>query len=328
MVIRDRLPKGFVLAKPIAQEGYDEKEIYELERQGRLIITRKRDGWKMLALVCSDRRVRIYTDGINQIDSRLDHIKKELRSFGFPPQTLFVGEAFVFDNNGNEDLGKTISFFHSKKENLHLCGGTIFFMVFGIIDLSKNPKSYNVDWFKPIDSLSRGCQFDPLLAGTHRERTNYVFSMSFEKGTFDENKKRAIDEGWEGLVLYDKDYQLTYRTDGKAPARPKGCNKWKPIYEDDFIVREWIPRPDGTAKELVLLQIDPKTGKEFECGKLGSFNNTMRKSLSCERYPLVVQAKFEARYPKSGKIRNARFMRTRDDKPAEQCIAPKSYVFK
>ena len=41
---------------------------------------------------------------------------------------------------------------------------------------------------------------------------------------------------------------------------------------------------------------------------------------------LVVQAEFEARFPKTGKIRNARFVRVREDKPLADCRAPRSYA--
>jgi len=34
----DPLPKGFVLSKPVGQEDYDEKVIFDLETRGDLII--------------------------------------------------------------------------------------------------------------------------------------------------------------------------------------------------------------------------------------------------------------------------------------------------
>lgn len=314
MQIRDRLPKGFVLAKPIAQEGYDEAIIYELERQGRLRITRKRDGWKMLALVDSKGLIRLYTDGINEIDSRFDHIKKELQKLKLPSQTLVVGEAII-DINDNDDLGKVISIFHSNLERslvLQKEYGKIGFMIFAVISLNRSSSG--------LSTLDHDYSYK-----ISTRKFKYIFNVTRILKTFSQSKRLVVEKDWEGLVLYDKDYQLTYRTDGKAPQRPEGCYKWKPIYEDDFIVREWISRPDGTVKELVLLQIDPVTRLEFYCGKLGTFSNEMRKKLAKTSYPIVVQAKFEARFPKTGKIRNARFMRIRDDKPAEQCIAPKRY---
>ena len=317
MQVKDQLPKDFVLAKPIAQESYDESVIYELERQGRLVITRKRDGWKMLALIGTKGSIRLYTDGINEIDSRFDHIKKELQRVKFKPNTLVVGEAIV-DLKNSDDLGKVISIFHSNLDKslaLQREYGKIRFMAFAIISLS--------DQTSDSSSLGHDYGFEINKANKYK----YIFNVPIILETFDRSKELVVINGWEGLVLYDQDYVLTYRTDGKAPKRPEGCYKWKPIWEDDFIVREWIPRPEplNEIKELVLLQIDLKTGREFECGKLGSFSNTMRRDLTRVQYPIVIQVAFEMRFPKTGKIRNARFLRFRTDKPVNACISPKNY---
>ena len=78
----DPLPKGFVIYKPLQMGAFDEKEIYDLEKQKRLLITRKRDGWKSLDVKCADWK--LYTDGINEIDERMEHIKEELRRLRVP----------------------------------------------------------------------------------------------------------------------------------------------------------------------------------------------------------------------------------------------------
>ena len=74
----------------------------------------------------------------------------------------------------------------------------------------------------------------------------------------------------------------------------------------------------------MLLQIDPKTKKEFYCGKVGTFTNKMRDELKRLKRPFVMQVAFEARY-ESGKVRNARFMHLRPDKKVKDCVSPKSY---
>jgi len=308
------LPKGFVLAKPIAQENYDESVIYQMEREGRLVITRKRDGWKLLAHFDATGKIRLYTDGINEIDSRLDHIKEELSELGLSPNTLVVGEAIV-DEGDNDDLTKVISVFQSnldKAQVLQKQHGRIRFMVFAGIDLLNSDNSSG--------SLSHSC-----FHRIYQLKGRYIFRVPILLTAFDQAKKIVVEKGWEGLVLYEESYVLTYRADGKNPKRPQGCYKWKPIMEDDFIVREFVPRPDSTVKELVLVQIDPATGEEFYCGKLGSFSDNLRRELAGMRYPIVVQARFDTRYPKTGKIRNARFMRVRDDKKTSACVAPRHY---
>lgn len=314
------LPKGLVLAKPIAQESYDESVIYDLERHDRLVITRKRDGWKILVHFDRNGEPRLYTDGLNEIDSRLDHIKSELKKLGFPPNTLAVGEGIV-DVDDNDDLTKVISIFHSnlaRSLQLQETYGKINFMLFGAV-------SCGLD--ETFHSLGRSflAVFRAKSVIEHR-RLRYVSLAPILRCNFDQAKRIVVEKGWEGLVLYDKSYGLAYRLDGRAPKRPRGCYKWKPILEDDFIIRERIFRPNKEVlKEVVLLQIDPVSGKEFECGKLSSFSAKMLQRLGKVKLPIVVQARFEMRFPKSGKIRNARFVQVRIDKPINQCIAPKSY---
>lgn len=319
MEFTGQLRQGFVLGKPLAQDRYDEKKsVTVLEEQGRLIKTRKRDGWKVFAAVDHRGKVRLYTDGINEIDARLAHIQAELAKLRLPPRSLLVGEC-VFDFQGADDLTKVQTLFSRSLDGakeLQREVGHARFMVFGLVFLAGRhvtaPHRENL-------AMTRS-----LLA---KAKTPHVFPVPVLEMSLDEAKETVRREGWEGLVLYSADFVNTYRTDGKSPQRPDGCYKWKPVREDDFIVREYIPRPNGEVKEIVLFQIDPTTGREFYCGKLGTFSRATRAAFAdLSRYPFVVQAEFEARFPKTGKIRSARFVRVREDKPLADCRAPQSYA--
>lgn len=315
----DHLPKGFVLAKPVQQDAYSESVIHDLEFQGNLIITRKRDGWKLFA-VKTNGKIKIYTDGMNEVDERLDHIKRELEQ-RMPDNSMLVGEGIV-DIKGSDDLGKISSIFQSntkKALEIQKETGMVKFMVFDVILVRDFLTLSDLPYYQRIMELTKMGLGDKSLV-------KYVVMPTILEMTFDEAKKLVLKNGWEGLVLYDRNFISSFRLDGKSPARPKGCYKWKPIFEDDFIVREWVPSPKDPKrlKEIILLQIDPKTKKEFYCGRLGAFTNEMREKLRKAKYPFVVQAAFEARYA-SGKIRNARFLRPRPDKKAKDCLAPKSY---
>lgn len=314
----DPLPKGFVLAKPVQQDAYDESIIYGLEAKGELIITRKRDGWKLFA-VKTNGLVKIYTDGLNEVDARLDNIKEELEKI-MSDNSMVVGEGVV-DTDGKDDLGKISSIFHSStKRALEIQNfgvGLVKFMIFDIvIENGRCLYLFSIPYQDRLKSIRR-----MIGNNNHLLMPPQVLEMKY-----DEAKKLVLERGWEGLVLYDKNFVSSFRLDGKNPARPKGCYKWKPIFEDDFIVREWIPseKDPKRLKEVVLLQIDPKTKKEFYCGKVGAFTNKKREELRESKYPLVMQVAFEARY-ESGKVRNARFMRVRSDKKVKDCVAPKSY---
>ena len=149
-------------------------------------------------------------------------------------------------------------------------------------------------------------------------------------GAYDTFKEQVVRRGWEGLILTANDYRLAWRLDGKKgrEPRPKGCYKYKPLTEDDFFVtaegRIW--HDDGRLKEVVLYQHDPATGEVFSCGKLGTFKAADREQLARKRLKTtVLQIAFERRNPDTGKLRFARFVRFRDDKDMEGCVAPASY---
>lgn len=310
----DTLPSDFVLYKPLQQGAYDEATIYELGRGGRLIIARKRDGWKVFVFK-SKGRVRIYTDGINEITERFEHLRKTLERV-LPDQTLLAGEALVVygDDDQFTDIGRLLNP-NSKRWN----------------ELQTSVGRPNIMFFEAVYSAGRltlDASYEERLRLLRHfdERIGFTIPMPILKMSFDQAKEHIKKHSWEGLVLYDKRFCGSYRLDGKDPQRPEGCYKWKPLHEDDFIVRTWIsdPKDSKRLKEVVLTQIDPATRQEFYCGKLGSFNAEMRAKLRRAKYPLVMQVVFEARFP-SGAVRNARFDRLRQDKKPANCLASKSY---
>lgn len=311
----DNLPPNFVLYKPTKPEAYDEKDIYALEAVGRLIITRKRDGWKVFVFKSNDR-VEIYTDGKNEITDRFDHLRKALEQV-LPDQTLLAGEAVINHNDQDHftDVGRMLNPNSEQWREVQKTVGFIRLMFFEAI--------YATGRLVLDQSYEERLQF---LRRISEGAAGYVIRMPILSMSFDQAKEYARKHGWEGLVLYDKGFRGSYRLDGRDPQRPKGCYKWKPLYEDDFIVRTWIRdlKNQKRLKEVVLTQIDPATRQEFYCGKLGSFNMEMRAKLRKARYPLVMQVIFEGRFP-SGAVRNARFDRLRQDKKPRDCVASKSY---
>lgn len=319
------LSKDFVLGKPIKQDDYDESIIYELEKRGHLIITRKRDGWKLF-VVKTNGDWRIYTDGINDVTDRLPHCVAELKILNVPDHSLLVCEG-VLDRKGKDNFSKVGAILNGrvatdvaikKQQEVGPIKLMFFDVVFwGCANLSKN--GLGIPYACRLTIIQRILRHVP--SSLKCLMPPQVLRMSYDKA-----KKEVVKKGWEGLVLYDAGFKSSFRLDGKEPERPEGCYKRKPIYEDDFIVRSWIgddEKHPQRVKKVILLQIDWKTKEEFECGELGSFTGKMRQDLFIARYPLVMQVRFEHRYP-SGKLRNAIFVRLRPDKRVSDCIAPKN----
>lgn len=309
----DPLPKGFVLAKPIQYGEYDEEEVYELERKGRLIITRKHNGWKLFAVKASNRW-KIYTDGIRDVTNYVPDIVRDIHKAGATNKTFLVGEGvtdIAMSNNsqvGKILLTKNIDSALRKKKELGDMKLVLFDIAFG-----------NGACFLEQSYTARLSMINLITSHLNNIKPIEVLSTTYDKA-----KMLVIQNNWEGLVLYDIAFKSSFRLDGGNPKRPDGCYKWKPMYEGDFVVRDMTPseRSAEDFKEIVLLQIDPETGKEVNCGKHRVFSKKDREeiqSLFRKNKPFVVQFEYEARTA-NNKLVNKRFIGIRYDKKWQDCI--------
>ncbi len=311
----DPLDPKFVPAKPKQEIG--EKKVFELEKSGNAIYTIKRDGHRHLIAI-TKKGIRIYTRSIIEVTDRYPHIVEQIKKMKFPDNTLLDCEIFV-SVGGKENLGcmTTVTNSSAEKSIEFQKKNPVSVMIFDIIVLKNKVMSevfYKVRlgmiwWFFT--------------------ESNYlpddILPIEISPLPFEESKNLVRENGLEGLVVYDANGTTQYRLDGKSnlSPRPNVCWKWKPLKEDDFIVSKkiFVDGENGRRfKEVVLTQIDAKTGEEFECGKLGTFDAKTRAYLDKAVFPLVMQVEFVSRYEKSQKIREPRFMRLRDDKKPEECI--------
>ncbi len=315
----DPLAENFVVAKPIDQKDYKQAVLADLQRRGALIGTRKRDGHKVIVEVCADKRVRLYSSGMHEIDHRLNYIREEVRTLRLPVGTLLIGELAIeriTDGNVVDDVTAITSIlggsFHKAQQIL--ARGTLpSLFVFQALHLQPQGLTWlSWEYRKTLRWLQQ------LLWEGH-----YVVAVDEVMGPLSAMQEKVSSNGWEGLVLYDADYRLTYRH-GETAQRPKGCYKLKPIIEDDFFIRPDGRRfrEDGVLKDVMLLQwASHEKRRILNCGRLGAFDARMRQALSSMADPKVLQVRFVSRYPKSGKLRESAFMRLRDDKYPNECIA-------
>ncbi|TSC83009.1 MAG: hypothetical protein G01um101419_362 [Parcubacteria group bacterium Gr01-1014_19] len=337
---------GFVLAKPLQQKGYKPEEVEKLEKENQLMITRKRDGWKLFVEKVKGK-FKIYTDGINDITDKLPHIVAELKKLPIPNKTRLVGEGILELQQGavRKDIRTVAAQIFQRNTqaalDLQFEVGHIKFCFFDVIFWGGEYKlnlEYHIRYYAGgISGLKLLYQTKRLAKNRgpinrkserrrHEEEFRFVGDVEWVNTTLEEAKKMAVEKKWEGLVLYDRQFKSDFRLDGKEPQRIRGCYKWKPLQEDDFIVRSWNPSETDPKrlKDVNISQIDPATGKEFNCGKFGNFGKQMREQLQTTAYPLVIQLEFESRYP-SGKLQSASFMELRGDKKPEHCIASESF---
>lgn len=313
----DPPPEGFVIAKPIQYGEYDEEEVYELERQNRLIITRKHNGWKLFAVKANDNW-KIYTDSMREVTSHLPHIVEELNTLKITNESMLIGEGVADINiSDNSMVGKILNTkdaweAREKQKEFGLIKFVCFDVAFGGGKCFLQTTPYH-------ERLT-------TLLVTIGSRHNHIGAVEIVRATCDEAKALALKNNWEGLVFYDKEFLSSFRLDGGNPKRPDGCYKWKPMYEGDFIIRNLVPSKKGPEdfKEILLLQIDPKTGKEIDCGKHGVFSKEDREEIQTlfrKNRPFVVQFEYETRTI-NNKLTNKRFVGIRHDKKWQDCILP------
>ncbi len=311
------LHPGFVPPKP--KHSVDDARVLALQKTGRLCITRKRDGYYH-SIVVGKSDVKIYTRGVVDVTAQFPHIVREIRGLNLPSDTLLIGEIVCLDELRNDDFPR-------------------------LVRIAKSDSVKAVQLQEQL-GFARFCAFGTLIWGgvdvslrSHEERQglvknyvstnpeNFVFPVEILDCTFAEAEELVRKNKWEGLVLYDTSQPTAYRLDGKLnlPPRPDGCWKCKPITEDDFIAYKWVK---GTGKnkdrmgKLFIAQISPRTGEQVLCGEVGGgFSDPEREEFARATYPLVIQVEFQKRFA-SGALRSPQFMRRRDDKRPEECLAP------
>jgi bifunctional non-homologous end joining protein LigD len=309
------LDKNFVPAKPI--NDMTEEELRDLDRAGRLIIQRKRDGRRHLVLKTRDGNIRIYSRRMEELTDHMPLVRDALAVLPIPNGTILDGEIIV-DRDGTDDFRATGTFTNPKTKPEKAAAASmalpVKFVLFDVLFLSGCThwnQDYSVRW-----------QTCNEIAGWD-ETGIIVTPQSFTMDLAD-CQKMVRDLGWEGLVCWIKD-QHTIVREGGNPKRTN-CVKWKPIKEGDFIATGFYlgsGELSNVVGGLSLEEIDPNDklfGMRRDCGNVGTgFDAELRKEALTWDYPCVVEIKYDCQQP-SGKLRFPVFVRKRDDKAIDECI--------
>lgn len=321
----DPLDSRLVLAKP--KHSIKESAVKALEEKGNLVITRKRDGYRMLMSI-SKGQVRCYTRGMCETTAHVPRIAEAIKKLDLPSDGVLLDGELLVSRDDADDIALLTSIVKSDRETAHQLQKQhpVSYIILNIIMLDHQlliDRPFN-ERLNFVQMLFTGNKHFPLPL-IHNAPVLPIEQLWCD---FEASKQRVHREKWEGLVLYDRTKPTEIRLDGNiaSPPRPNGCWKWKPLKEDDFIVRRWVYGTKGKAHErrmgkLFLSQIDPRTGKEVSCGEVGGgFTVAMREFFAHEaKYPLVIQVEFDKKFP-SNALRNPRFRRTRHDKTPEECV--------
>jgi ATP-dependent DNA ligase len=339
------LPKNLAFSKP--NNTISDKAMTKLDRDGRLIYTRKANGMCVIAHVLDDGSVQLYTRRMDLITAKFPHLCEALQELKVPPKTILLFEATMGDGNTKRDMKLLATVMRADDEKAlqrQKDGGEwVKFYLFRVPIL--NGEHLEAKYNNEANMLTIENAFtDRFLGYSHKVAGKFLSCVAVQ--TFKsvaEAKDFAVAHGWEGWVVYDKDAVIgdkSYRFTGK-PDRPASCFKLKPSQEDDFIayfspVDGTKDRPMGsfgTGKNrgrvggLSLYQLN-EAGEEVYISEVASgLTDLERESMMTWKWPKCIQVEFEERfYIKGGDDTNAlqlpRFKGLRKDKTVDECINP------
>lgn len=310
--IFDGLPKAFAPAKPIS--SITDAEAAVLERAGKLIIQRKRDGQRHLALVTNSGDVKLYSRRMEDMTGNFPRLRQAIKDLGLPARTLLDFEVCV-DRDGRDDFKAvaTITKALPGKAAIREAELPVIAVVFDLLYLEGNP-IYKLPYEQRFAALRQLIEQSGADTKLQVPQTFKTLSLA---------EKLVKQEGWEGLVLWDKTLPTVVRLNGK-PKRVN-CYKRKPVQERDFIAYKY---ETGTGScqsvvgKLFIAEIDTATGKPRDCGKVGSgFTDSDRAEALSWDYPCVVKVKFDSQEP-TGKLRFPVFLGKHEDKTPDEVVGP------
>jgi DNA ligase-1 len=306
------LDKNFVPAKPI--NDMPEEELLALDRAGRLIIQRKRDGRRHLVLKTTDGKIRIYSRRMEELTDHMPAVRDALYKLPLPNGTILDGEIIV-DRDGTDDFRATGTFTNPKTKPEKAAKASLAFPVkFVLFDVLYYDG--NITWKLPYHKRWEYCNTIAGWDTTGLIETPQSYLMDLQKC-----QQMVREFKWEGLVCWIADEPTIVR-EGGSPKRTN-CAKWKPVQEHDFIATGYYlgsGEISNVVGGLSLEDIDPHTGERRNCGNCGTgFDAETRSDALTWKYPCVVQIEYD-KQESTAKLRFPVFIRKRDDKAVDECI--------
>lgn len=282
------LPKNLAFFKPqrwpTTKKGL--KVLTDVLESGRETLTIKRDGMMHAVLITVDGEVKIYTRRMDECTGSYPHLVQAFKAMDLPPESILACE-FVVPAKKGDDRDKMASIGRSLPERaakLQQVGAKAEAVILSAPFWRGHPQfNESVD---NMMELLENIYFANIKGKPHAA---YVSIMEIFYGTFEEAKEHCRKNELEGLVIYNGDEvfgEKAYNFRGE-PERPN-CWKWKPEYEDDFVVC-WSPdHGDGSwgkgrlknlPGKVALWQYDKKGKAHFICNCGSGFTDEQRQEV-------------------------------------------------
>ena len=202
-------------------------------------VSRKLDGVRCLIVVDEKGKAKSYSRAGKQFHT-LSLVEKEIESLGFK-NVVYDGEMCIVDNNNNEDFQRMMK--EINRKNHTIVKG--LFQVFDYIPYRMFSKGYGEvgTLSQRIKSLSN-IIYDTNIELKHVKLLSQIPVNNWNE--FDELNSKAIDLGWEGLMIRKNDL---YK--GK---RSNDILKVKKFHDAEYIVKDITVGPFRYVK----------SGKEIE----------------------------------------------------------------
>jgi len=168
---------------------------------------------------------------------------------------------------------------------------------------------------------------ESMVDSVDERRERLTLSPTTDFDTWREVFRSALAQGGEGVVLKNREAPYLWRALGDREAKPAGTMwKLKAVRSDDFVVFAYA----YSDKDKLLARFGQFwKGRLVEVGNLDNFSADMEREVLklLEKGPFVMEIGFQERYSKPpGKLRNARYLRLRPDKPIESATLPAEYA--
>ena len=203
---------------------YDEKTKKKVDLQKDVwYVSRKLDGVRCLIVVDEKGKAKSYSRAGKQFHT-LSLVEKEIESLGFK-NVVYDGEMCIVDNNNNEDFQSIMKEINRKNHTIE----SGLFQVFDYIPYRMFSKGYGEagTFSQRIMTLSN-IIYDTNIDLKHVKLLSQIPVNNWNE--FDELNSKAIDLGWEGLMIRKNDL---YK--GK---RSNDILKVKKFHDAEYVVKD------------------------------------------------------------------------------------------
>lgn len=312
----DDPPVNFCPSKPV--NSIDDDKVLELFNAGRLHVQRKVDGMCLLVFR-GDQGIKLLTRGkLEDKTASLAHLARPLLQL--PLGTIVVGE--VAAPHLRDDFKYVSSVIRTADPTKAIAkqqeGGALELMVFDVLHWGGEDIT-EVEYLNRLRTFDTWRNKNIRTARSIHTPTNLAMGRTYDQ-LFGEDSL-AVNQGWEGYVLWDIQGTTRIRMDGKEDRRC--AYKWKPIYTEDLWVDEPYTgrQPDMMAGVKAYQMIDGELQYVGNVG--GGFSKAERQQFWADRekmFPCAIEVETPERLA-SMKLRFPQFLRLRPDKRQEDCTA-------